>query len=246
MIAGVGDYGNKIGVPTIAGAIVHDPSYTTTPLVFAGCLGVLPTGSHPTEPQPGDSIVVLGGAVGRDGVGGATFSSQTMGVETADIAGSSVQIGDPIVEKGLIDVVVEARDRGLYNAITDCGAGGLSSAVGEMAEKLGAEVDLDRSLGSTPACAVGDLAFRGPGTDGARGPRPGAGARARPTMAGGGRRHRHVHRRRSVAGRRGWRVRRRSRHHLPPRRPTQAAPHRGGDRRRQANPTTSAGRCRTG
>ncbi|MGI9615876.1 MAG: phosphoribosylformylglycinamidine synthase subunit PurL, partial [Acidimicrobiales bacterium] len=143
VIAGVGDYGNKIGVPTIAGAIVHDPSYTTTPLVFAGCLGVLPTGSHPTEPQPGDSIVVLGGAVGRDGVGGATFSSQTMGVETADIAGSSVQIGDPIVEKGLIDVVVEARDRGLYNAITDCGAGGLSSAVGEMAEKLGAHVDLD-------------------------------------------------------------------------------------------------------
>jgi phosphoribosylformylglycinamidine synthase len=143
VIAGVGDYGNKIGVPTIAGAIVHDPSYTTTPLVFAGCLGVLPTGSHRTEPQPGDSIVVLGGAVGRDGVGGATFSSQTMGAETADIAGSSVQIGDPIVEKGLIDVVVEARDRGLYNAITDCGAGGLSSAVGEMAETLGARVDLD-------------------------------------------------------------------------------------------------------
>ena len=143
VIAGVGDYGNKIGVPTIAGAIVHDPSYTTTPLVFAGCLGILPTGSHPTEPRPGDSIVVLGGAVGRDGVGGATFSSQAMGVETADIAGSSVQIGDPIVEKGLIDVVVEARDRGLYHAITDCGAGGLSSAVGEMAEELGARVDLD-------------------------------------------------------------------------------------------------------
>ncbi len=143
VIAGVGDYGNKIGVPTIAGAIVHDPSYTTTPLVFAGCVGVLPQGSHPTDPRPGDAIVVLGGAVGRDGVGGATFSSQAMGVETADIAGSSVQIGDPIVEKGLIDVVVEARDRGLYHAITDCGAGGLSSAVGEMAEVLGARVDLD-------------------------------------------------------------------------------------------------------
>ena len=133
VIAGVGDYGNKIGVPTIAGAIVHDASYTTTPLVFAGCIGILPTGSHPTEPQPGDAVVVLGGAVGRDGVGGATFSSQSMGAETADIAGSSVQIGDPIVEKGLIDVVLAARDRGLYNAITDCGAGGLSSAVGEMA-----------------------------------------------------------------------------------------------------------------
>lgn len=142
VIAGIGDYGNKIGVPTIAGAIVHDPSYTTTPLVFAGCLGVLPVGSHPTEPRPGDAIVVLGGAVGRDGVGGATFSSQEMGVETAEVAGSSVQIGDPIVEKGLIDVVVAARDRGLYHAITDCGAGGLSSAVGEMAAEVGAEVDL--------------------------------------------------------------------------------------------------------
>ena len=142
VIAGIGDYGNKIGVPNVAGAVVHDRSYTTTPLVFAGCLGLLPAGSNPTAAQPGDSIVVFGGAVGRDGVGGATFSSQTMGVETADVAGSSVQIGDPIVEKGLIDVIVAARDAGLYTAITDCGAGGLSSAVGEMAEELGADVDL--------------------------------------------------------------------------------------------------------
>ncbi len=142
VIAGVGDYGNKIGVPNIAGAIIHDDTYTTTPLVFAGCIGLLPHDSNPTAAQPGDSIVVLGGAVGRDGVGGATFSSQSMGVETAEIAGSSVQIGDPVVEKGLIDIILEARDAGLYTAITDCGAGGLSSAVGEMAEELGARVDL--------------------------------------------------------------------------------------------------------
>ena len=143
VIAGIGDYGNKIGVPNVGGAIVYDPAYTTTPLVFAGCVGLLPTGSHPTEPRPGDAIVVLGGAVGRDGVGGATFSSQTMQAETAEVAGSSVQIGDPIVEKGLIDVVIAARDAGLYNAITDCGAGGLSSSIGEMASELGADVDLD-------------------------------------------------------------------------------------------------------
>ncbi|MFV0523175.1 MAG: phosphoribosylformylglycinamidine synthase subunit PurQ [Acidimicrobiales bacterium] len=143
VVAGVGDYGNKIGVPNVAGAIVHDSSYTTTPLVFAGCIGLLPSGSHRTDPQPGDAVVVIGGAVGRDGVGGATFSSQTMGIETADVAGSSVQIGDPVVEKGLIDLVVEARDQGLYSAITDCGAGGLSSAVGEMAETVGATVELD-------------------------------------------------------------------------------------------------------
>jgi phosphoribosylformylglycinamidine synthase len=142
VVAGIGDYGNKIGVPNLAGAIFHDPAYTTTPLVFAGCVGVLPRGSNPTRAATGDAIVVLGGAVGRDGVGGATFSSQSMGVETAAVAGSSVQIGDPVVEKGLIDVVLAARDAGLYSAITDCGAGGLSSAVGEMAEELGAEVDL--------------------------------------------------------------------------------------------------------
>ena len=136
------DYGNKIGVPTIAGAIFHDSTYTTTPLVFAGCLGLLPRGSNPTKPEVGDYVVVLGGRVGRDGVGGATFSSQTMSNTTAEVAGSSVQIGDPVVEKGLIDVVVAARDQGLYNAITDCGAGGLSSAVGEMASELGARVDL--------------------------------------------------------------------------------------------------------
>lgn len=142
VIAGIGDYGNKIGVPNLAGAIFHDPGYTTTPLVFAGCVGLLPRGSNPTDAAAGDVIVVLGGSVGRDGVGGATFSSQSMGAETADVAGSSVQIGDPVVEKGLIDVVVAAREAGLYTAITDCGAGGLSSAVGEMADQLGAEVDL--------------------------------------------------------------------------------------------------------
>ncbi|MEM9566297.1 MAG: phosphoribosylformylglycinamidine synthase subunit PurL, partial [Actinomycetota bacterium] len=142
VIAGIGDYGNKIGVPNLAGAIFHDPGYTTTPLVFAGCVGLLPRGANPTAAAAGDAIVVLGGAVGRDGVGGATFSSQSMGAETAEVAGSSVQIGDPVVEKGLIDVILAARDAGLYTAITDCGAGGLSSAVGEMADELGARVDL--------------------------------------------------------------------------------------------------------
>ena len=142
VIAGIGDYGNKIGVPNLAGAIFHDPGYTTTPLVFAGCIGLLPRGANPTTPAAGDSIVVLGGAVGRDGVGGATFSSQSMGAETAEVAGSSVQIGDPVVEKGLIDLILAARDAGLYTAVTDCGAGGLSSAVGEMASELGAVVDL--------------------------------------------------------------------------------------------------------
>jgi phosphoribosylformylglycinamidine synthase subunit PurSL len=143
VIAGVADYGNKLGVPTVSGAIVHDEGYTANPLVFCGCVGVLPRGSNPTEPRPGDRIVVIGGRTGRDGIRGATFSSMTMDATTGDVAGASVQIGDPIVEKGLIDVILAARDAGLYSAITDCGAGGLSSSVGELASRLGATVDLD-------------------------------------------------------------------------------------------------------
>ncbi len=144
VVDGVGDYGNKIGVPTIAGAVLHDPGYTTTPLVFCGCVGVRPRGTGvDVPPEPGDAVVVLGGAVGRDGVGGATFSSRSMGADTVETAGSSVQIGAPIVEKGVIDVVVAAGDAGWYRSITDCGAGGLSSAVGELAEGVGADVDLE-------------------------------------------------------------------------------------------------------
>ena len=143
VIAGVADYGNKLGVPTVSGAIVHHSGYTANPLVFCGCLGVLPHGSHHVGALPGDRVVVIGGRTGRDGIRGATFSSMAMDATTGEIAGASVQIGDPIVEKGLVDVVVEARDLGLYRAITDCGAGGLSSAVGEMAEGIGADVELD-------------------------------------------------------------------------------------------------------
>ena len=142
VVAGIGDYGNKLGLPTVNGAVVYDRGYVGNPLVFCGAVGLLPSGSHPTEPRPGDRIVVIGGRTGRDGVHGATFSSAGLNAATADRAGSAVQIGDPITEKGCIEVVERARDLGLYNAITDCGAGGLSSAVGEMGANLGAEVDL--------------------------------------------------------------------------------------------------------
>ena len=141
VIDGVADYGNKIGLPTVAGAILYDPAYTTNPLVFAGCIGTAPARPLHDGPNPGDRVVVLGGATGRDGIRGATFSSATMDATTGEVAGASVQIGDPVVEKLLIDALVGAED--LYSAITDCGAGGLSSAVGEMAEGIGADVDLE-------------------------------------------------------------------------------------------------------
>ena len=140
--AGVEDYGNKMGIPTVNGAILYHPGYTSNPLVFCGCMGVLPRGSHPTSPQPGDLVVSLGGRTGRDGLRGATFSSMEMTHETGQVAGSAVQIGHPIQEKQVLEVQLLARDEELYTAITDCGAGGLSSAVGEMGEELGAEVQL--------------------------------------------------------------------------------------------------------
>ncbi|MEL6890440.1 MAG: phosphoribosylformylglycinamidine synthase subunit PurL [Actinomycetota bacterium] len=140
VVDGVADYGNKIGLPTVAGAILYDRAYTTNPLVFAGCVGTAPSRALHDGPNVGDRVLVLGGATGRDGIRGATFSSATMNATTGEVAGASVQIGDPIVEKLLIDALVGAED--LYSAITDCGAGGLSSAIGEMAEGVGADVDL--------------------------------------------------------------------------------------------------------
>lgn len=142
VVAGVQDYGNKIGVPIVNGAVFYDPGYIANPLVFAGTVGLAPQGKHPRTVGVGDAIVVLGGRTGRDGIHGATFSSIELTHTTAQEAGSAVQIGDPITEKKLIDVVIKARDAGLYSAITDCGAGGLSSAIGEMGEKTGARVEL--------------------------------------------------------------------------------------------------------
>lgn len=144
VIRGIEDYGNKMGIPTVNGAIFYHPGYIANPLVFCGCLGLLPRDSHPTTPRPDDLIVVLGGRTGRDGLRGATFSSMEMDAATSSVAGSAVQIGHPIHEKQLLEVVLRARDEQLYHAITDCGAGGLSSAVGEMAQHLGATVHLEQ------------------------------------------------------------------------------------------------------
>ena len=142
VVAGIGDYGNKLGLPTVNGAVIYDEGYLGNPLVFCGAVGLLPKGAHPTQPQQGDRVVVLGGRTGRDGIHGATFSSAELTQSTHTESGSAVQIGDPITEKGLIELVEAARDERLYNAITDCGAGGLSSAVGEMGEALGADIEL--------------------------------------------------------------------------------------------------------
>ncbi len=145
VVAGVRDYGNRMGIPTVNGAIYFDPRYVGNPLVYCGNVGLLPADKSFKAPQPGDHIVVIGGRTGRDGIHGATFSSAELTSESESISGGAVQIGNAITEKMVLDALMIARDRDLYNAITDCGAGGLSSAIGEMGEEIGAEVWLERA-----------------------------------------------------------------------------------------------------
>ena len=143
--AGVADYANRLGIPTLNGTILFDERYVGNPLVFCGTVGLLPTTmSQVRQQEPGDLVVLVGGRTGRDGIHGVTFASAELTRESENISASSVQIGNPIMEKKLIDVLIKARDLGLYRRITDCGGGGLSSAVGEMAAKTGARVYLER------------------------------------------------------------------------------------------------------
>ena len=144
VVAGVRDYGNRMGIPTSNGAVLFDENFTGNPLVFCGNVGIMPKEKSFKKVERGDYVVLVGGRTGRDGIHGATFSSAELTHESKDISGSSVQIGNPIQEKKMADALLKCRDIDLYNAITDCGAGGLSSAVGEMGEDLGVEVHLDR------------------------------------------------------------------------------------------------------
>ena len=144
VVAGVRDYGNKMGIPTTNGAVLFDERFVGNPLVYCGNAGLIPRSKSFKRVLPGDLIVLVGGQTGRDGIHGATFSSAELTVESGQISSSAVQIGDPITEKKTVDTLLKARDEGLYHAITDCGGGGLSSAVGEMGEACGARVDLEK------------------------------------------------------------------------------------------------------
>ncbi len=143
--AGVADYGNRLGIPTLNGAVLFDERYLANPLVFCGTLGLLPKELAPRgEQKPGDLVILVGGRTGRDGIHGVTFASEQLTEESSSASFSAVQIGNPIVEKKLIDTLLQARDRRLYSRITDCGGGGLSSAVGEMGSSTGVRVHLER------------------------------------------------------------------------------------------------------
>jgi len=144
--AGVRVGGNESGIPTVNGAIVFDDRYIGKPLVYCGTIGIMPRKlpdgreSHIKTPTAGDIVYMVGGRVGYDGIHGATFSSLEL---TEESPSSAVQIGDPITQKKMVDMVLEARDAGLISCITDNGAGGLSSSIGEMATYTdGCEIDL--------------------------------------------------------------------------------------------------------
>jgi phosphoribosylformylglycinamidine synthase II len=143
--AGVADYGNRMGIPTLNGAILFDERYLGNPVVMCGTIGLMPReAAQMGRQKPGDLVVVVGGRTGRDGIHGVTFASALLTGESEEVSASSVQIGNPITEKKMIDVLLVARERGLYRRITDCGGGGLSSAVGEMAAETGVKVDLEK------------------------------------------------------------------------------------------------------
>jgi phosphoribosylformylglycinamidine synthase len=145
---GVIDGGNQSGIPYGVGWEVFDDRYIGKPLVYCGTVGLMPREiagkpSHVKEAAPGDHVVMVGGRIGKDGIHGATFSSEELRSESP---AQAVQIGDPITQKKMTDFLLEARDRELYTCITDNGAGGLSSSVGEMCRLTGgATIDLARA-----------------------------------------------------------------------------------------------------
>jgi phosphoribosylformylglycinamidine synthase len=145
---GIKDGANQSGIPDVNGAILFDERFLGKPLVFCGTGGLMPATikgqpAHEKRANPGDLIVMVGGRIGKDGIHGATFSSQEL---REDSPVSAVQIGDAITQKKLFDFLLEARDQGWYSAITDNGAGGLSCSVGEMArDSNGCELHLERA-----------------------------------------------------------------------------------------------------
>jgi phosphoribosylformylglycinamidine synthase len=148
VVEGVEHGGNKSGIPTVNGSLVFDERFAGKPLVFCGTAGLMPAElngrpSHEKSIEPGDLIVMTGGRIGKDGIHGATFSSEELN-ENSPV--TAVQIGDPITQKRMFDFLIRARDKGLYRFITDNGAGGLSSSIGEMAGECGGcRMDLTRA-----------------------------------------------------------------------------------------------------
>lgn len=145
VVAGIGHYGNNMGIPTVCGAVYFDEGYVGNVVVYCGCIGVLPLNKYIKRVRPGDVAILAGGKTGRDGIHGVTFASVELDEESDVTSRSAVQIPNPVEEEKLRRAVIRIRDEGIGSAITDLGGGGLSSAAGETANKFGCGVDVELS-----------------------------------------------------------------------------------------------------
>jgi len=146
VVAGIGHYGNNMGIPTVNGAIYFDESYTGNVVVYCGCVGTLPIKKYIKNAKPGHHLVLAGGRTGRDGIHGVTFASLELTEKSEEVSRPAVQIANPIEEEKLKRAIIATRDLELASSITDLGGGGLSSAVGETAHRFGcgAFVELEK------------------------------------------------------------------------------------------------------
>lgn len=158
VVRGVKDYGNRMGIPTANGSFHFHPDFRAKPSVIVGAYGLIPEAqAQKGHPKPGDKIVAMGGRTGRDGIHGATFSSAEMTERTISVNSTAVQIGNAIEEKRMSDALLACRDECLIRAVTDCGAGGFSSAIGEMGSKTGVRVFLERAPLKYPGLAPWEI-----------------------------------------------------------------------------------------
>jgi len=146
VVAGIGCYGNNMGIPTVNGAIYFDESYVGNVVVYCGCIGTLPIDKYIKKAKPGHHLILAGGRTGRDGIHGVTFASLELTEKSEEVSRPAVQIANPIEEEKLKRAIIKIRDQKLASSITDLGGGGLSSAVGEAAHRYrcGAKVALER------------------------------------------------------------------------------------------------------
>lgn len=148
VIAGIRDYGNRVGVPTISGGVYFDPEYTVNPLVNVACLGFLPKSRliPNRSERVGNHLILAGGRTGRDGIGGVAFASQELTARSEEESRGAVQLGNPVMKEPLIEACLEAFDRKLVRGCKDLGGGGLASASGELVHSggFGSRVHLDR------------------------------------------------------------------------------------------------------
>ena len=147
VVAGIRDYGNRVGIPTIAGQVSFHPQYTDNPLVIVGCVGMVRKEMiiHSRAGAVGDVYILAGGRTGRDGIHGVTFASRNLDTGSVDDIGA-VQLGDPITKEPLMHLCLELNEMKLLTGMKDLGGGGLSCVVGELALDggFGARVNLEK------------------------------------------------------------------------------------------------------